>query len=192
MSFYPFILASLSLHIGCSEAEAELEALSNQLLEMEAEYHQLLNTDRSLIESKAKEMSQLLSELEEAEEEKAGIQKQVGEVDSRIRELQDRKGILVTGIRDRDQKLQNLQNKKRELENLIEEKVRERKYARDQLEREIEKVKNKLEGLSNVETVQPASLGEGDNLRLKWLESLERKIETEEKELECPVCLEVA
>ena len=78
------------------------------------------------------------------------------------------------------------------MENLIEEKVRESKDARDQLERDIERVKNKLESLSKVETEQPASLGEGDNLRLKWLESLEIKIETEEKELECPVCLEVA
>ena len=139
-------------------------------------------------------MSEVLSELEEAEEEKAAIQKQIADVDATIGELQDRKGILVTGIRDRDQKLEKLQNKKRELENLIEEKVRESKDARDQLEREIERVKNKLEGLSNVETalVQPASLGEGDNLRLKWLESIESLIEMEEKELECPVCLEVA
>ena len=155
------------------ETESELEALSSQLMGMEAELHHLLNSDRSLIESKAKEMSEVLSELEEAEEEKAAIQKQIADVDARIGELQDRK---------------------KELEDLIEEKVRESKDARDQLEREIERVKNKLEGLSNVKTalVQPASLGEGDNLRLKWLESLESKIETEEKELECPVCLEVA
>ena len=174
------------------QTELELEALSSQLMGMEAELHHLLNSDRSLIESKAKEMSEVLSELEEAEEEKAAIQKQIADVDATIGELQDRKGILVTGIRDRDQKLENLQNKKRELENLIEEKVRESKDARDQLERDIERVKSKLEGLSKVETEQPASLGEGDNLRLKWLESLESKIETEEKELECPVCLEVA
>ena len=155
------------------QTELELEALSSQLVGLEAELHHLLNSDRSLIESKAKEMSEVLSELEEAEEEKAAIQKQIADVDARIGELQDRK---------------------KELEDLIEEKVRESKDARDQLEREIERVKNKLEGLSNVETalVQPASLGEGDNLRLKWLESLEIKIETEEKELECPVCLEVA
>ena len=153
------------------QTELELEALSSQLMGMEAELHHLLNSDRSLIESKAKEMSEVLSELEEAEEEKAAIQKQIADVDARIGELQDRK---------------------KELEDLIEEKVRESKDARDQLERDIERVKSKLEGLSKVETEQPASLGEGDNLRLKWLESLESKIETEEKELECPVCLEVA
>ena len=32
---------------------------------------------------------------------------------------------------------------------------------------------------------------ESNNLNLEWLESVERKIEAEEKELECPVCLEV-
>ena len=30
------------------------------------------------------------------------------------------------------------------------------------------------------------------NLRLQWLESIESRIETEEKELECSVCLEVS
>merc|ERR550517_2379189 len=123
------------------QTELELEALSSQLVGLEAELHHLLNSDSSLIESKAKEMSEVLSELEEAEEEKAAIQKQIADVDARIGELQDRKGMLVTGIRDRDQKLENLQNKKKELENLIEEKVGESKDARDQLEREIERVK---------------------------------------------------
>ena len=56
----------------------------------------------------------------------------------------------------------------------------------------MEQVKNKIGCLNEVETVQPESLPESNNLRLKWLESLERKIEAEEKELEGPVCLEVA
>ena len=33
---------------------------------------------------------------------------------------------------------------------------------------------------------------ESHNLRLQWLESIESRIETEEKELECSVCLEVS
>ena len=78
------------------------------------------------------------------------------------------------------------------MENFLDKKVSESKYARDQLEREMEKVKSKIGGLNEVETAQPGSVAESNNLRLKWLESLERKIEVEEKELECPVCLEVA
>ena len=153
---------------------------------------QLLPPWRRLIESKGKEMSDLLSELDEAEDEKAAIQKKVAEVDGRIRELQARKGKLVRGIGDQDQKLENLLKRKNKLENFIDKIVIESKYARDQLERQMEQVKNKIGGLNEVETVQPESLPESNNLRLKWLESLERKIEAEEKELECPVCLEVA
>ena len=40
------------------------------------------------------------------------------------------------------------------------------------------------------EVVQSES--ESHNLRLQWLESIESRIETEEKELECSVCLEVS
>ena len=46
----------------------------------------------------------------------------------------------------------------------------------------------KVDDLSKVERVQP----ESHNWRLNWLESIQRKIEAKEKELECPVCLEVA
>ena len=83
-------------------------------------------------------MSDLLSELDAAEDEKAAIQKKVAEVDGRIRELQARKGKLVRGIGDQDQKLENLLKRKNKLENFIDKIVSESKYATDQLERQME------------------------------------------------------
>ena len=88
----------------------------------------------------------------------------------------------------------------------MEEQVRKSKKAKKELEREMLAIKGKIEDLSKVEEQpelnkvtrveeQPEKVEEhpGErSLRLKWLESLESRIETEEKELECPVCLEVA
>ena len=132
----------------------------------------------------------LLVELEEAEEEKAAVVKQVAEVDATGRELQKRREHLVTGIRDKDEKLKEILKEKHRLENLIEEKVSESKDAKFQLEREIEDLKRRIENANKAEIMQLDS--ESHNLRLQWLESIESRIETEEKELECSVCLEVS
>ena len=170
-------------------AESNLEASRSQLVDLEEQLHELYHRDRVLVESRGKEMSELLSELEEIEEEKAAIQKQVAEADATIGKLQDRRGKLLTGISDKDDKLKWLLDKKNGLENFIDEEVRESKNAKDQLERAIEELKTKLESLGKAEIrLEP----ETNNSNLKWLESIESKIETEEKELECPVCLEVA
>ena len=97
---------------------------------------------------------------------------------------------MVTGIRDKDEKLKKLLNKKHKLEKFIEDKVNENKHAKKQVERELKEIKTKIDDLSNIENVEPES--KSHNLNLQWLESIERKIEAKEKELECPVCFEVA
>ena len=170
-----------------SVTESELEALSSQLADKEAKLLEMWNNDRSFVESKGKEMSELLSKLEDAEEERAAIEKQVAELDASARELQERRENLVLGIRDKDEKLKKFLKKKNKLENFMEEQVSKSRKAKDQLEREILAIKGKIEDLSKVESVQQPE----SSLRLKWLESIESRIEIEEKELECPVCLEV-
>ena len=89
---------------------------------------------------------------------------------------------------DNDEKVKKLMKKKERLENFIEQKVREGKDAKYQLEREIEELQTKIEGFGKAQVREEP---ESNNLNLEWLESIERKIEAEEKELECPVCLEV-
>ena len=160
----------------------EFEVLSCQQMSLEAELHELWNNDRSLIESKGNEMSRLLSELEDIEEEKAAIEKHVAEIDAK-------REVLLTGIRNKDEKLKKLLNKKQRLEKFIEEKVSKNWEARYHLERALEEIKTKMEDLSKVESVQQP---ESPNLKLILLESIESKIEAKEKELECPVCLDVA
>ena len=90
----------------------------------------------------------------------------------------------------KDEKLKKLLNKKHRLEKFIEERVSENKEAKDQLERELKDIKTKMDDLSKVE-----SLLQPESHNTPWpalmLESVERKIEAKEKELECPVCLEV-
>ena len=146
------------------QREDKLKALHRQLMRKKAKLEELENSDESLVA----EMAALLSKIEEAQEEKATIQKQMAGV---------------------EEKLKKLFKKKHKLENSNEEKIRESNEAKCQLQREIKEIKTKMENLrqfnGKVERVQ----SESHNL---WLQSVESKIETKEKELECPVCLEVA
>ena len=136
---------------GGPQTVDEFEVLSCQQMSLEAELHELWNNDRSLIESKGNEMSRLLSELEDIEEEKAAIEKHVAEIDAK-------REVLLTGIRNKDEKLKKLLNKKHRLEKFIEEKVSKNREARDHLERALEEIKTKMEDLSKVATTRKPQL----------------------------------
>merc|ERR1719430_983058 len=106
-------------------------------------------------------------------------------------ELQMRKDQLAKDIEDEDQKLEKILKKKNKLENFISEKISENKQAKRQLEKEIEDIKARQEkrrseeiARNKIEKLQPENL--------KLLEYIDGKIEAKEKELECPVCFEVA
>ena len=135
-------------------------------------------------------MSKLLSDLEDTEEENAVMEKQVAEIDATARELQERRDNLVLGIKENKEKVEKLSNKKHRLEKFIDEKVSENKAAKKQLERELEEIKSKMNDLSKVRSMQDLESHKNPWLML-MLDSIERKIEAKEKELECPVCLEV-
>ena len=171
--------------------ENEANPLDAELKDKEAKLHELLTSEAFLIESKGKEMSVLISAVDDIEDEKNSKKKKVAEIDANIRELQISKGQLVKDIEDEDQKLEKLLIKKNKLENFIAERMSDNKQAKRQLEKEIEDIKAKRESQRSQETernkieeLQP------ENLRL--LEYIDSKIEAKEKELECPVCFEVA
>ena len=110
--------------------------------------------------------------------------KKVSEIDTTMKELQGQKDQLVTDIENKEVKLNKILEKKKRLENFIDEKVCEGKDTKNRLEREMEEIKAKIEALNKVEAQHPENL--------KLLDYINNQIEAKAKELECPVCLEVA
>ena len=165
----------------------EVESLKAELKDKEEKLQDLWNKDHSLVEKKGNEMTALISAVETIEEEKHLLHKKVAEIDSEIdatvRELQKKKDQLLADIGTKDAKLEKLSEKKKRLENFIDKTVDESKNARRLLEREVEEIKAKIETLNKVEELQPKSY--------ELLEYIGKQIEAKEKELECPVCLEV-
>ena len=171
--------------------ENEVDPLADELKVKEEKLHELLTSEVCLVESKGKEMSVLITAVDEVEDEKHAMLKKVAEIEANMREMQIRKNQMINDIDEKDQKLEKLVKKKTKLENFIEEKMSENKQAKRQLEKEIEDIKAKLEETQRsqelakkMERLQPENL--------KLLEYIDSQIDAKEKELECPVCLEVA
>lgn len=158
--------------------------LTRELVAKEAELHELLESEVHLVESKGKEMSALLLALDELEDERHGVEKKVAEIDSQMGELQISRYQLVKQKEDKDRKLEKLLKKKNKLEKFIEETMSERKETKRRLDKEIEEIKVRLKETERTSKseAQPESL----------MEFINDQIESKEKQLECPVCMEVA
>ena len=161
--------------------------LTRELMAKEAELHELLESEVHLVESKGKEMSSLLSAVDELEDEKHGVDKKVAEIDAQMGELQVSKDHLVKQKGDKDKRSDKLLKKKNKLEKFIEEKVNENKETKRGLEKEIEEIKVRFKETQRARKseAQPESL-------TLLVEYVNDQIESKETELECPVCMEVA
>ena len=177
-----------------SEAATELEALTIDLRKSEAKLDELLNSHTSLIELKGKEMGHLLDELDEAEDGRAALQKEAEQLAVAERELQDKKERLASRMRDSDERVLLVKGKKDKLEKFLDIEGSWHWSARNQLEQTIENIKTKIDKSRHVGEPSMPERGQSEklNLNLEWLDSIERKIADKEKELECPICLEVA
>ena len=85
--------------------------------------------------------------------------------------------------------MEKLLKKKNKLEKFIAGKASEKKETKRRLEKEIEEIKVRFK-----ETERKARKSEAqpESLKLLVMEYMNDQIESKEKELECPVCMEVA
>ena len=141
-------------------------------------------------------MSALVSAVEDSEEEKHSLLKQVDELDVEmihIREelvrSQERRDQLMKDVEEKDDFLKESLKKKKQLEDLIETEVDLKKQSRGQLEKEIGSLQARIDHLTKDEadTVDKANLE-----AQRFLLNINKKIEAKESDLECPVCLEVS
>ena len=177
-----------------SETATELGALTLNLRRSEARLHELLKLHMNLIESKGKEMSKLISKLDEAEDDRAALEKEAQLLDKAERELQDKKEKLASRTRDSDEKVLKIKKKKDKLERFLDIEGSRHSSARQRLEQTIGEIKTEIDKSRQVGESSMPERGQSEklNLNLEWLDSIERKIADKEKELECPICLEVA
>ena len=179
--------------------DPNIQALRKELVIKEAKLKELLESGQVLVESRGKEMSVLLSRVEDAEEEKHSMLKQVAELDNEMQKIKDelakmdeRKGKLMKNMKGKDKKLNKSLKKKKQLEDLIEAEVNENKQARRELEKEIASLKAEIEALTKSKANPSNSVDKAKLENQRFLLNINKKIEAKESDLECPVCFEVS
>ena len=182
----------VDIHGGNEKALAEKELASK-----EAKLQELWDKDRALVEATGKEMSLLISAVDNDEDEKHSVQKEVTKLESQMRSIQDqltriqeRRDQLVQDLHKKDEKLNESLKKKRILEDFIAQEVDANKQAKLGLEREIEFIKTRMEDMDKES--QSEKVNEIKPEIQKFLDNINRKIDAKERDLECSICLEVS
>ena len=174
------------------------ERMDNCIAEKEAMLEERRGYAESIIESKSKEMRILITGFEEAEDHKAAKMKEVAGIDAKVAELLAMKARLLLECEDKDQVMDKLMKKRKKLEEFLTSQIKKYKSETSKLDTELRDLKFK-QLKQNAEEVFPPDedkvLSEVKTIKtqeLELLEYIDHKIEVKEKELECPVCLEVA
>ena len=174
------------------------ERMDKCIAEKEAMLEERRCYAESIIESKSKEMRILITGFEEAEDHKAAKMKEVAGIDAKVAELLAMKARLLLECEDKDQVMDKLMKKRKKLEEFLNSQIKKYKSETSKLDTELRDLKFK-QLKQNAEEVFPSDedkvLSEVKTIKtqdLQLLEYIDHKIEVKEKELECPVCLEVA
>ena len=162
-------------------------AFGSELVNREAKLHDLLESHIHLVESKGAEMSHIINKLDNAEEEKSALEKETEKLDAAANELQEKREQLEFRKLSNAKILRKFGEKKEKLEKYLDKVTNEHQITKEQLERDIDELKIYIDS-NNVEVLKVEKSLDWKN---EWLESIESKIAAKERELECPICLEV-
>ena len=161
----------------------------------------LATRDRLLAECEAQDevmKKQPKKRLKEAEDDSVVKIKEAADIDAKVGELQAIRARLLMECESRDEVMKKLSKKIKKLEAYLNIQINSYRNDTSRLETEFRDLK--LKQLKHNEQKDLFSL-EGDDsdevkatktANLQLLGYIDRKIEVRERELECPVCLEVA
>ena len=191
-------LALSSLRLDSIE-DPNIQALKDELVFKEAKLGELWERSQVFVESKGSEMSALVSAVEDAEEEKHMMLKQVTKLEGEMNNIRDqlaimqeRKEQLIKDVEEKDDLLKELLKKKKQLEDLIETEVDANKHSKRKLEKEIGSLQTRIGASTKEEANISHTIGNAKLEAKRFLLNINKKIEAKESDLECPVCLEVS
>lgn len=157
-----------------------------------------------LIDKKAKEMKNIIILIDKSRDDKnkkmkgvIQVEQDMSALETKIKELNLRKRDLLDDCDREDDKIQKYESKRNRLEDYIENELRKNKEREVNIEARIEDLEIKLSGINNSANTFPNETLEGrvqpqEPLNKELLQFIDNQIIEKEKELECPVCLEVA
>ena len=164
-----------------------------QIEEKEARLQETRDYLKYVRDIKGKKMADLINSIDAVEDQKAKDLKQISVVEMKISDLQADLERLVKEVKESDDQIINLARDKKDFEMEIDNNIQVAKKEMELIEEEINALKVGFSPDSSRGSKRDKSETKiSTNPNMQLLEYIENKIEAKEKELECPVCLEVA
>jgi len=183
-----------------AEIEREKKVLElQQVLECkERQAEELRQSVQMMIEEKSKEMSTLICSAEQIEDSNAFRKKRILKIDEAVKDLatemerlNNEKRETVQECDAADENIKKIEKKKKKLENFLQSYSTEANTNIAKLQKEIDSLQRMLRQPDEIPT-EPVESEVMTKANPELLQFMERQIDAVEKELECPICLEVA
>jgi len=191
---------------SCHSMQDSFEKKKNELERRLAEEREHLLTHKQnvedLIDKKAVEMKNVILLIDKTRDEKnrkikavTQVEKDISELEARMKELNLEKRDLLGACGREDDKIQKYECKRLKLEGYIENELKKNKQREMDIEVTIQDLETKLNDVK-ISRDDPqnkvSSRAQPTELNKELLDFIDNQISEKEKELECPVCLEVA
>ena len=180
-----------------SEREKKVAEMQQVLDCKERQAEELRQSVQTMIEEKSKEMSALISSIEQIEDSQAFRKKRISKIDAAVKDLatemerlNNEKRETVQECDAADENIKKIEKKKKKLENFLQSYSTEANTNIAKLQREIDSLQRLLNAPDNESEPVESEVMTKANPEL--LQFMERQIDAVEKELECPICLEIA
>ena len=175
------------------EVPSEMEEMQERLRCKEKEFEEFRQSVENVIDEKSKEMSDLISSLGEIEDSQIQRQKEMSKIDAEMKMLNFRKTEIAQNCETADKEMKELEKKKTKLELFQQSFATETKTRLQKLQTEIDSLQEMLKGNPETSSTEPAPPPDAvTRASPSFLRFLDRQIEDVERELECPVCFEIA
>jgi len=177
---------------GCSKAVVQ-DDQRTQIGEKEARLQETRDYLEYVVKIKGKKMADLITTMETIEDHKNKKLKEISVVEMKISDLQADVERLVREVKEADEQMISVALEKKDLETNIEKNISAAKKDIALLEEDLESLRIGVSHDSSKEDKsEPSPIKRKTNPNIQLLEYIDNKIKAKEKELECPVCLEVA
>jgi len=164
-----------------------------QIEEKEERLQETRNYLNYVKESKGKKMADLINTIEDMEDDKNKKLKAISVVEMKICDLKADLKKLVWEVKERDDRMVDVIKEKRDLEMDMDNNIQVAEKEIALLEADIESLKSCVTPDSSKAAQSEPSLTERKTTpNMQLLDYIDNKIAAKEKELECPVCFEVA
>jgi len=190
--------ASLEREKKVLEREKKVSEMQQVLECKERQAEELRQSVATMIEEKSKEMSTLICSVEQIEDSQAFRKKRISKIDAAIKDLATEMESLNTEKRETvqvcdaaEENIKKIEKKKKKLENFLQSYSTEANTNIAKLQKEIDSLMKMLNQPDEI-PAEPVQTEVMSKANPELLQFMERQIDAVEKELECPICLEIA